>query len=285
MNMKNITLLIFLTFLFSSCSKKTVIDSELETLEIKPRNFSLIDTTFYENKKIKALRLIVTNTEYVDVTFYESGKKKSIGPVKNGQCHNKYIDWYENGKLKWTREYSYGNQIGRNIEYQENGNLKMTYDNDAKETTEYWENGKPKMKFKEKGFQYFYYTNGNFLDKYDPVKEGEYFAKFFNENGGNVFSGCYKSNILYKDNIKYSGKIICFFKNGKISHYEELIDGIDVGKFYGSYGNGILKYEGEYENGKEVFYKCYFENGKVNFIRDGKNKTFTQWDEKGNLIK
>ncbi len=284
--MKNAIFLIFLIiFSFSSCSKKTVIDNELETLKIKPSSFSLIDTTFYENKKIKSLRLIVTNTEYVDVFFYESGKKKSIGPVKNSQCHDKYIDWYENGKLKWTREYSYGNQIGRSIEYQKNGNLEKTYDNDTKENTEYWENGNPKMKFKEGGIQYFYYANGNFLDKYDPIKEGGYFVKFFNENGENVFSGSYKSNVLYKDNIKYNGKIICFFNNGKISHYEEIINGITEGKFYGSYGNGILKFEGEYTNGKEVFYKCYFENGKVNFIRDRKNKTFTQWDEKGKLIK
>ena len=284
--MKKIILLSFLTsLLLCSCKKKTIIENELDSLEISVKNFNSVDTAFYENKKIKSLRFYKIKNEYTDVFFYESGKKKSIGQTKNSQCNNKYIDWYENGKLKWTREYDNGNQIGKSIEYQQNGNLKQTNDNDKKEITEYWENGNPKLKFKNGGFQYSYYSNGNFLDKYDQIKKGETLVKFFNENGTNVFSGTYKSKFLYKDYIKYNGKIICNFENGKISHYEEVINGMTDGKFYGSYGNGILEYEGECKNGKEIFYKCYYENGKVNFIRDGINKTFTSWDENGKLIK
>ena len=282
---KYILPILLVSLLCSSCKKKTVIESELNLIGLKPETFKLIDTTFYYSKKIKSLRFIKTKTEYIDVFFYESGKKKSIGPVKKNQCHNKYVDWYENGKDKWTREYFYGKQIGKSIEYQENGNLKQINDNDKKEITEYWKNGNPKMKFKEGGLQYFYYSNGNFLDKYDPINKTEYLVKFFNENGKIVFSGNSKSNILYKNNDKYNGKIICFFNNGKISHFEEIINGVNDGKFYSYYGNGILKFEGDYKNGKEAFYKCYFENGKVNFIRDAKNKTFTQWNEKGELIK
>ena len=104
--------------------------------------------------------------------------------------------------------------------------LKQANDNDKKEITEYWENGNPKLKFKNGGFQYSYYSNGNFLDKYDQIKKGETLVKFFNENGTNVFSGTYKSKFLYKDYIKYNGKIICNFENGKISHYEEVINGM-----------------------------------------------------------
>ena len=102
---KNIFLIFFVIFTLASCDKRTIIDKEIESLEIKPTNFTSIDTIFYKNNNIKSLRLITTSTEYINVSFYKSGKKKSIGHVKNNQCHDKYIDWYENGKLKWTREY------------------------------------------------------------------------------------------------------------------------------------------------------------------------------------
>ncbi len=133
--------------------------------------------------------------------------------------------------------------------------------------------------------QYYYYSNGNLFEQFDIIKEEEYLVKLYNENGKMSFSGKYESGFLYKDNKKYTGKITCYFDTGKISHYEDLVKGIINGKFYAYYGNGNLKFEGEYGNEKEIYYKCYYENGKVNFIRDRKNKTFTQWDEKGNLIK
>lgn len=284
--MKKITLLIFFTFfLFISCNQKTIIDKEIESLGIKPNNFNSVDTILYPNNKIKSLRLIATKTEYIDISFYESGKKKSIGKVKNNQSQDKYIDWYENGKLKWIREYNNGNQIGKSIEYQENGNSKQQFDNDKNEITTYWKNGRPKFKFVENGLQYYYYSNGNIKEQYDKIKKDEYFLKYYNENGTIAFSGESKSNILHKNNKKFNGKIICYFNNGKISHFEEVINGIPNGKFYSYYGNGILKFESESKKGKEIYYKCYYENGKVNFIQDGIKKTFIQWDDKGKLIK
>jgi antitoxin component YwqK of YwqJK toxin-antitoxin module len=273
------------SLLFSSCEKKTVIESELDSVGIKPETFKLIDTTFYKNKKVKCLRLVNSTTEYTDVFFYESGKKKSIKPVKNNQCHNKYIDWYENGAIKHEREYILGNQIGKNIEYRQNGNLKQLFDIEKKESTTYWENGKPKFMFAENGSQYYYYYNGNLIEKYDKTNKDEYLVKYYNENGEVKFSGKFKLNILYKNEKKYTGKIICYFNNGKISHFEEVLNGVPNGKFYGYYGNGIIKFESETKNEKEIYYKCYYENGKVNFIRDGIKNTFTQWDKNGKLIK
>lgn len=278
---KNIALIFFLIFTLISCNKKTVIDKEIESLEIRPTNFTNIDTVFYKNHNIKSLRLITTPTEYINISFYESGKKKSIGPVKNHQCHDKYIDWYENGKLKWTREYNYGNQIGKSIEYDENGNFKQQFDNTTNESTTYWKNGKPKLKFIENGSHYYFYQSGSLKEKFDPIKKGEYFVKYYDENGEIKFSGKYKHNLLYKENKKFDGKIICYFKNGKISHFEEVLNGIPVGKFYSYYGNGILKFESKVENGKELYHKQYYENGKIYFIRDAVKNTFAQWDENG----
>lgn len=260
-----------------------MIDNELDSLKISSKNFNFVDTTFYKNKKIKSLRFYKVKTEYIDVFFYESGKKKSIGEVRNNQCHNEYIDWYENGKRKWVRQYKFGNQIGKNITFRKDGKIENQFDNEKNESTDYWGNGNPKFKFVKNVLQYYYYSNGNLIEKYDLINKDECFVEYSSENGKIIFSGHYKGKILFKNNIKYNGEIICYFDNGKISHFEKVVNGIPNGKFYSYYGNGILKYESEVKDEKEVYYKCYYENGKVNFIRDG--LTFTSWDEKGNLRK
>ena len=280
-------ILLFFTFslLISSCKNKTVIENELDLLGVVSKNYNEIDTTYYENKKVKSLRFYIAKTEYIDVNFYESGKRKSIGNVKNNQCHNEYIDWYENGKQKWIRNYNLGNQIGKSKSYFENGNLEKEYDNDTKESTNCWENGKAKFKFIENVSSSYHYFNGNYLEKYKNTLKDEYEVEYFSENGNIVFSGLYKKNILYKDNIKYNGKIICYFNNGKISLSQNLVNGIPNGKFFSSYGSGNLKYESEVVNGKEIYYKAFYENGKIHFIRDGIKNTFTEWDENGKLIK
>ncbi len=271
-------------FFLNSCEKKSIVEKEIETLKITKSEYINIDTTFYKDNKIESLRFISDSTEYLIISFYKSGKKKFYGKIKNNQCHDKYIDWYENGKYKWTREYIFGRQIGKSIEYQPNGKLKQINDNDNNEITEYWKNGNPKYKSKENNYTYYYYSNGNYSEKFDNLGPNESTVEYFNENGNIIFKGEFKKNILFKDKIPYNGKIICYFNDGKISHYEEIINGIINGKFYVYYGNKNLKCEGEYNNGVEVFYKCYHENGKVNFIRDNKNKTFKAWDENGKLI-
>jgi antitoxin component YwqK of YwqJK toxin-antitoxin module len=280
---KNI-LLLLIYIIFSSCKEKTIIENELDLLAIIKESYNTIDTTFYENKKIKSLRFYKEKTEYVDINFYESGKKKSFGKVKDNQCHEEYIDWYENGKQKWIRKYNIGEQIGKNISFYENGNLEKEFDNDTKEMTDYWLNGKAKYKMIEKVSQSYHYYNGNFMEKYIHKGNNELSYEYFNENGKLVFSGNSNNQGVFKDNLKYNGEIICYFDNGKASIYQNIINGHIVGKYYNSYGNGNLKCEGFIENGKEVYFKCYHENGKVDFIRDRKNNTFTQWDEKGNLI-
>lgn len=271
--------------LLYSCKNKTVIENELDSLGIKTENYNKIDTTFYENKKVKSLRFYEKKTEYVDVNFYESGKRKSIGNVKDNQCDNEYIDWYENGKQKWIRSYKLGNQIGKNKSYFENGNLKQEYDNETKESTDYWENEKAKFKFIEKVSQSYHYYKGNYFEKYRNKLKDEYDVDYFNESGKIVFSGLYKKNILYKNNEKYNGKIICYFNNGKVSLSQNVVNGIPDGKFFSSYGNGNLKYESEVNYGKETYYKAFYENGKIHFIRDGIKNTFAEYDKNGKLIK
>lgn len=159
---KYIILSLLVCSLFTSCKERTKNEIELDSLGINVENFNRIDTVFYKSKKVKSLRFYKEKAEYVNVGFYESGKKKSIGNVRDSQCHNKYIDWYENGKIKWLRQYNLGIQIGKNIEYLENGNLKQQYDNEKNETTEYWENGK--VNFIRDGIKFTQWDeNGNLM--------------------------------------------------------------------------------------------------------------------------
>ncbi|MFH7017539.1 hypothetical protein [Flavobacterium sp. FlaQc-47] len=263
-----------------------MIENELSAIEINKENYNVVDTILYERKKIKTLRFHKAKSDYIMVGFYESGKKKSIANIKNStQFYDKAIDWYENGKPKWIRKYDRnGTQIEKNISFRENGSIEHEYDNDTKESTDYWLNGKPKFKYIENVSQSYHYFNGNFMEKYTQKIKDEYYVEYFNENSDLVFSGLYKKKILFKDNARYNGKIICYFNNGKISHFENLINGIPNGKSFAYYGNENLKYEREVKNQEEIFYKAYYENGKVDFIRDQVKNTFTKWDEKGKLI-
>lgn len=283
---KYILLSVLVCLLFSCGKKKTTIENELSAIGINKANYNVIDTFFYKSKKIKTLRFFKEKSDYIMVGFYESGKKKSIANIKNSnQCYDKFIDWYESGKPKWVRQYdNHGKQIGKNINFRENGTFEQEYDNDTKESTDYWLNGKPKFKYIENVSQSYHYDNGNLMEKYTQKIKGESYVEYFNENGDLVFSGLYKKRILFKDNLRYNGKIICYFNNGKISHFENIVNGIPNGKFYAYYGNGNLKYESEVKNDEEIYYKAYYENGKVNLIRDRIKNTFTQWDEKGKLI-
>ncbi len=282
---KNYILLFLVIYLsFASCKKKTSIERELDLLDIKTAEYIKIDTVFYKSKKIKSLRFYKEKGEYVNVSFYESERKKTIGYVKNNQCHNEYTDWYENGKIKWTRKYNLGNQIGKNIQFREDGTMEQSYDNDSDESIVYWENGEINFKFKPNESSSYHYLNGNYIEKYTNKLKDEYEVEYFNENGKLVFKGLYKKKILFKENLKYSGEIICYFNNGKTSLYQNVVNGIPNGKFYSSYGNGKLKYESEVINGKEIYYKAYHKNGKLDFIRDGVNNKFTQWDENGKII-
>ncbi|OMQ11777.1 hypothetical protein [[Flexibacter] sp. ATCC 35103] len=260
---KNILLPILICLLFCCCEKKTVIENELSRIGITKENYKVRDTFYYENKKIKTIRFYKAKSDYIKVDFYESGKKKSIVNIKNKNLiYDKAVDWYENGKLKNVREYdSNGKQIGGNTSFRENGKLEYAYNNDTNEFTDYWENGEPKLKFIINVSQSYHYFNGNFMEKYTQKTKGEYYIEYFNENGDLVFSGLYKKNILFKDNVRYNGKIICYFKNGKISLTQNVINGIPDGEFY-----------------------AYYENGKIHFIRDRIKNTYTEWDKNGKLI-
>ena len=75
---KLLIILIYLTFLISCQKDKSIIEIELNELNINSADFTEMDTSFYENKAIEKLRFVKSDKEDIRVFFYESGKKKSI---------------------------------------------------------------------------------------------------------------------------------------------------------------------------------------------------------------
>lgn len=216
--------------------------------------------------------------------FYESGKKKSIHRVKNGQSHGEYIDWFENGKIKWIRNYDNGIQIGESKIYFANGNLKTLNDNNTSEQTEHYDTGIPKDTRSDKKL-IIYYTNGQVKESFLIISEEEITVEYYNQNGSNAFKGKYISDTLYKDNKKYTGKIISYFSKGEISHFENLINGLPHGKSYSKHGNGNMKFEGEFVNGKRTGdHIHYHENGNKSSVKNIEKKTYKTFDESGQLI-
>lgn len=266
--------------LVTACKEKSVIEKELDILEIDATNYIKTDTSYFDHKKIKSLRFYINKKEYTEVKFYKSGKKKVLYTIKNNQIHGKNIHWYENDSLESISEYNLGIQIGKQTTFFENGNRQQSYDNDTDESIDYWENGKAKFRFIPKKSQSYHYLNGNYMEKYAILKDGKIAMELYNENGELVFSGIDHDDVLYKNDSLFTGKIICYFNTGKISHYEERLNGKVIGKYYGYYGNGNLKFEGE----KESFYKHYSENGKLDMFKDVTNKTSYYYDEEGKPI-
>ena len=161
--------------------------------------------------------------------FYENGNIKSEGEYSNGKLNGKYKEYYENGTLSIEAEYLLGNKNGKYKEYYEDGKLSLEIDYLGDLQTG---NGKD------------FYENGKI------EFEGEYFAsekngkgKLYNKKGEIIFDG-----IFFLDK-QWDGK-------GKEYFEEENDEEPD---------NSILKYEGEYKNGK----------------RHGKGK---EYNKKGQLI-
>jgi len=277
-------LLFFISIFLSSCSEKSIIDTELGNIRISPNRFIVKDTTYHNNKSIKQLKFIQSDSEYFWVNFYNSGKKKSIHRVKNGQSHGEYIDWFENGKIEWERNYDNGIQVGESKIYFANGNLKTLDNNNTSEQTEYYDTGIPKETRSGKKL-IIYYADGAIKESFLIISKEEITVEYYNQNTSNVFKGRYISDTLYKDDRKYTGKIISYFSNNEISHFENIIDGLPDGKSYSKHGNGTMKFKGGFYNGKPIGdHIHYYDNGNKNSVKNSENKTYKSWDEEGNPI-
>jgi antitoxin component YwqK of YwqJK toxin-antitoxin module len=283
--------LILLLVIISSCSKEnSKIDKQLEKLNIISSNFKKIDTVYLSEEKIKSLTFYKSDKNYIKIEFHNNDTLKSYYQIDKGQFHSKTIDWFKNGKIKWIRYYNHGNQIGLSTFFNEKGIKKKEFNNETDETTYFFENGLPKLKYSQESTIY-YYDNGNKFEEFiktNDSKNKNYentSIKFYNENGEIVFSGSFKDDLYFKNNKKYTGKIICYFKNGKRSMVFNIKNGITQGKYYCFFGNGNLKFEGKTLNGNHLYRKDYYSNGKIMHYRNKAENINKNWDENGKLIK
>lgn len=276
--------LFFLTCLISCQKKKSVVEVELNNLNIKKDEFIKIDTSFSKNNNIEKLRFVKSDIEDIRVFFYESGKKKSIIPVKSSQVHGECTDWYENGQIKWKRFYDNGNSIKQSTNYDENGNKTKIDDFTDGSFTEFYLNGKPRLKRSDKLY-IDYYLNGKIKTNFSVKSDSLTIVEYYDENGKQSFSGNSNSDfVLYKDNSLYNGTITSKFNDGKIAFQQTYINGLPNGKCISRFGNKNLEYELEYLNGEQVgIHKRYYPNGKIQSIKNFDTNEFKQWDENGNL--
>ncbi|WP_225037311.1 toxin-antitoxin system YwqK family antitoxin [Winogradskyella sp. SM1960] len=279
-------LIILISSLFlNACQEKSIIESEIGSLEINQGDFVKIDTTFYENQSIEKLRFIKSDKEDIRLSFYRNGKKKSIIPVKDSQVHGECIDWYENGQIKWKRFYDSGNSIKQSTNYDENGNRTKIDDFTDGSFTEFYDNDIPRLKRSDKLY-IDYYLNGQIKSSIIGKEDGSAKVKYYNEYGKLSFNGNSNSDfILFKNDSLFTGTITSKFTDGEIAFQQSFIDGLPNGKCISRFGNKNLEYELEFLNGIEIgIHKRYHLNGSIQSIKNFETKEYKQWDKKGNLV-
>ena len=94
--------------------------------------------------------------------------------------------------------------------------------------------------------------------------------------------------------IKFRGKVKCYYKNGQLREEEEYADDgkgtwMNVGIKRGYYENGQMSYETQYNSkGKTEFHKTWYENGQLETeesYKDGKKDgVHKRWRKNGELI-
>ena len=275
----------FLLISLFTCQKKSIIETELESLAINPKDFVKTDTTFFENNTIEKLKFIKSKNERITLTFYESGKKKSIIPVKDSQVHGECITWHENSTVKWRRHYEKGNSIKQSINYDEDGNRIKIDDFTDGSFTEFYPNDIPRLKRSDKLY-IDYYSNGQVKSSIIGKPDGSATVKYYNENGKVSFKGNSDSDfILYKNDSLFTGTITSKFIDGEIAFEQNFIDGLPNGKCISRFGNKNVEYELEFLNGTEIgIHKRYYPNGNIQSVKNFDTKEYKQWDENGNLV-
>lgn len=240
-------------------------------------------TTFYANKslkeKIPLLNGIVSGTY---VSHFENGKIKEEIHYINGEQTGERIEYYENG----NKEYIISKDLSKNqfvhLWFYENGNpkklehKKLDKDERSGEYKEWHENGQ----LAETGtYKSTYDREGEWLEYHKDgtkkleaeFKNGEFLIhNYWNEKGEQTlkdgtglyvydysgWEGHLDHNEQEYKNYKRDGKQYTY-TNGKLSLYQEMINGKEHGLTKSFDENGNLEYEVVYENGVEKSKKEY----------------------------
>ena len=290
-NLKSPLLNIIFSFINEGIKLKLIINNKKlqNKLNVNIQNYKNISKKYkIRDKNGKEAIYLKINKKFVFEGEYLNGVKNGIGK-----------EYYYEDKLKFEGEYLNGKRHGKGKEYYDNGELIFEGE---------YLNGKRNGKGKE------YYFDGE-LDFEDEYLNGNYYFKTLYEHDNEYKKGKVNINILkfegeYLNGVR-NGKGKEYNKNGELLFEGEYLNGKRNGKgkeyyFDGEldfeYGNcylkteyehdieykkekvniNILKFEGEYLNGKRNGKgKEYYDNGDLLFEgeylngkRNGKGKEY-----------
>ena len=240
-------------------------------------------TTYYTDKKVK--EIIPLSNGIVSGTFksfYENGNSKEEIYYINGEQTGERSEYYENGNKKYVIKKDNSKKLFEHLWYYENGNSKKLenkqIDNDKRigEYKEWYDNGQLSevgtyiSEYERQGQWLEYHKDGSKKLEAE-FKNGDFLIhNYWNEKGEqiltngtglyineySIFEGVIDRNEQEYKNYKRHGKQYSY-SNGKLTLYQEMVDGKENGitKSYDDEGN--LTVETIYENGKEISKKKY----------------------------
>lgn len=208
-------------------------------------------------------------------TFYSSDKPKEVIPISNGVVSGTYKSYYQNGNPKEIIQYLNGEQSIERIEYFENGNKKFSISKSDNPKgylhSHFYENGNLKSteiyvsKYDRDGKWIQYYSNGQMKSETEFIQKEFFVQNCWKEDGTqimkdgtglyineySIFDGVIDRNEQEYKNYKRDGKQYSY-SNGKLTLYQEMVDGKEHGVTKTYDENGNVKEETIYDNGKEI---------------------------------
>ncbi len=198
---------------------------------------------FYENGQLKyQITKLASESTFIHKWFYQNGNPKKLESklIENGDRIGEYKEWYKNGQLAEKGTYvSAYERDGEWLEFYENGNKKVEAE---------FVNGEFRLKnhWNEKGEQTLTDGTGIYVYEYSM------FGDDVNRNEQE-----------YKNYLRHGKQKT--YKNGTLSLYQEMENGVEHGITRDYYNNGNLKEEIVYKNGEVASKKEFpiFENPVV----------------------
>ena len=253
-----------------------------------------------------------------DVEFYESGQIRHYSRLTDSE--NYICSWYQNGSVKKIKENHRRDvpHFYRTVEFDEKGNLQkqdivceilFTYDYispDKSYNVEWYDNGEFKKITKLSPTNETLYTEMEFDLQGNPIAfevnpyycPDSYSAKcmdsFYKINRFNkeyhfdkdiLFKRCSFDDSIF---IKYSGRLIFLYFNGKIKNIMEYHDGVQCGAQYTYYLDGQIKEYYCISKSKEYHQHIYwYKHGIIKKIviysKNGFNAVQLEFDKNGEL--
>ena len=105
------------------------VQDEIEQTSIDPAQNATSEEIFSSDVKNISTAALIQECKDLGGEFlimpYPNGNKKSIGCLKNGQLHGKFVSWFESGELNSIVNQIAGIKNGNSTTWYENGNPSM----------------------------------------------------------------------------------------------------------------------------------------------------------------